>query len=230
MGNERTTPARPVAYIHGFASGPGSRKGRMLASRLADAGLTLEIPDLNRPSFAEMTVTSALATVEELVASDPRPWCLVGSSLGGWIASLFAARQPARVDRLVLLCPAFDLVRRWQDRVGVHSVAEWRERGYLEVDDAAGRATQLRWRFYADAESHDPTPSPPCPTLVVHGERDDIVPLTTSRAWVARAPERRRLVVVDDGHDLLADPDCWVPELIEMVGGKRFGSSDGVGL
>jgi hypothetical protein len=44
------------AYLHGFASGPLARQGTWLAERLGRRGIELHRPDLNRPSFAELTV------------------------------------------------------------------------------------------------------------------------------------------------------------------------------
>jgi hypothetical protein len=74
-----------LAYLHGFASGPGSTKAQFFRARLAELGLTLEIPDL-APDFTHMTVTSMLAIVENLVARGPG--VLLGSSLGGYLARL----------------------------------------------------------------------------------------------------------------------------------------------
>ena len=37
---------------------------------------------------------------------------------------------------------------------------------------------------------------------MLHGRRDDAVPLAAAEAFAARRPERRRLVVYDAGHEL----------------------------
>ena len=46
-----------LAYLHGFASGPGSTKARFFRAELAALGATLEIPDL-APDFTHMTRTA----------------------------------------------------------------------------------------------------------------------------------------------------------------------------
>lgn len=212
---------RGFAYLHGFASGPSSRKGVMLQGRLRDLGVELELPDLNRPSFAELTISGALEAVDELVASRPSvPWTLVGSSLGGWIASLYARSRPDRVERLVLLCPGFELVPRWSESADRGDIERWRRDGALEVKDASGRPTMLHWGFFADAQLHEPMPDPACEVLLIHGSRDEIVPLATSREFVARRADRRRLVVLDDDHALLADPGR-LTELVAQGLGPR---------
>jgi hypothetical protein len=44
------------------------------------------------------------------------------------------------------------------------------------------------------------------PTLVIHGTRDDIVPVEGSRTW-AKGKRHVRLVEVDDDHELVASLD-----------------------
>lgn len=202
------------AYLHGFASSPESRKGTFLRDRLAGFGVHLELPDLNRPSFAELTVSGAVGAVVERMGHAPEePWALIGSSLGGWVAALAAVARPLQVQRLVLLCPGLDLVPRWQARVGDEEVEAWRRSGTLEVKDAWGRPTPLHWGFFEDARQHAAVPDPECPTVVIHGLGDDIVPIDSSRAFVAARPRSRRLVELDDDHALLGDIDRLVAEV-----------------
>ncbi len=54
------------AYLHGFASSGRSRKALHLAGALAARGLELERPELNVPSFAELTTSGALAVMDRL--------------------------------------------------------------------------------------------------------------------------------------------------------------------
>ena len=195
---------RCFAYLHGFASGPHSRKGVALASAFQREGATLHLPDLCRPTFGTQTLTSALAAIDALVASAPddATWCLIGSSLGGWLAARWAELHPERVDRLVLLCPGFDMVGRWPALLGADAIARWRTTGTLPFKDASGAWVPLHWDFVADAQIHPPIPVVPCPTLLLHGTRDAVVPLAFSQNYAARYADRVRLQVLDDAHDL----------------------------
>ncbi|MFO0747556.1 MAG: YqiA/YcfP family alpha/beta fold hydrolase [Myxococcota bacterium] len=193
------------AYLHGFASSPRSKKAALLARVFEDRGVHLHVPDLNRPSFATLTLSAQLDAVDALVQAHPEvtTWRFVGSSMGGWLAARWAELHPERVDRLVLLCPGFAMVERWPKLVGAEGMARWRAHGGLPFPDADGRPTAVHWGFIEDALTQPQSPPVPCPTVIIHGTSDATVPIETSRAYVAAHP-LATLVEVDDGH-LLAN-------------------------
>ena len=112
-----------LAYLHGFASGPGSTKAQFFRARFAAAGRELLVPDL-APDFTHLTVTSMLAIVEPLLAREPA--VLRGSSLGGYLATLVAARHPDRVRGLVLFAPAFAFAARVAASLTPAALERWR--------------------------------------------------------------------------------------------------------
>jgi pimeloyl-ACP methyl ester carboxylesterase len=191
-----------ILYLHGFASGPGSAKAVDLARRFAAARKRLEIADLTPgpDGFERSTPTSMLAIVDRLLASAPPPHALIGSSLGGWLSALTAARNPA-VERVVLLAPAFGLFERWTGRIGPAQLAEWRRSG-LEVDHhATGTRRRIGYAFIEDAGRLPAHPEVRVPALVIAGRQDELVPLADVERWVAKTPSAR-LLVLDDGHGL----------------------------
>ena len=50
---------------------------------------------------------------------------------------------------------------------------------------------------------------PPCPTTILHGRHDDVVPIAVSRTFVAQYPAVR-LIEVDDDHRLIRSSDLLV--------------------
>jgi len=189
-----------VAYLHGFASGPGSTKAQFFHARLAERGIELHVPDL-APDFTNMTITSQLRVVDALL--DAATTILFGSSLGGYLAALAAARRPDRVPALVLMAPAFGFAQRWERRVGETAMAEWRARGTAPVFHyGRDREEPLSIALLDDARSYPEEPDPSCLALVLHGRRDDAVPLEAATRFAARRPAMRRLVVYDAGHEL----------------------------
>jgi uncharacterized protein len=210
-------------WLHGFSSGPGSGKAAFVRERLAERGLRLEVPDLNEPSFRDLTITRMLGQIDALLAGDDA--VLFGSSLGGYTAAIWSATRPGRTHALVLLAPAFDLAARWKQRMDRGELARWRERGTVAVDHyARGRKEALSIGYLDDAERYPPFPLPDAPTLVLQGTRDDVVTPDLAPVFVRRMRERGtpvRLVELDDGHELNADlPRLWreiEPHLDELL-------------
>ena len=83
-----------IVYLHGFASGPGSQKGtyRVL------------LPDLNGGDFGHTTISQQLDIVDSIVQTLAGPVMLIGSSLGGFLAALYAEHS-TKVTAMVMMCP-----------------------------------------------------------------------------------------------------------------------------
>src|SRR5271166_4623037 len=97
-------------YIHGFASGPASRKAEGFREALDARRIAVEIPVMDQRDFEHLTISGQLGVLEDTIQK--RPVFLIGSSMGGYLASLYAAAHP-EVVRLVLLAPAFGFAERW---------------------------------------------------------------------------------------------------------------------
>ena len=197
-------------WLHGFASGPQSRKAVYVRGRLEALGVHLVVPDLNRPAFFDLTVTRMLRQIDVL-AQGERPVVLFGSSLGGFAAATWAATRPGRTAALVLLAPAFDLASRWAEGMQQDDLREWRRTGRRAFDHFAhGRKEELSSGFLDDAATHAAFPLPEAPTLVLQGTRDEVVAPALARDFTARMVGRAALVELDDEHELNRDlPRLW---------------------
>ena len=201
-------------WLHGFGSGPQSAKAAYVAARLAERGVALEIPDLNEPSFHGLTLLRMLGRIDDLASASTGRLAIIGSSLGGYTAALYAEQRPERVAALGLLAPAFDLASRWALKMGEPALRRWREEGSFAFDHhALKRKEPLSVAFLEDAARHAAFPLPRARTLVVQGQRDDTVPPDLARTFAERmrgAGRELRLVEVDEGHELTADlPRLW---------------------
>ncbi len=193
------TPARLV-YLHGFASGPGSAKATFLAGRFRREGFDLEVPDLTGGDFHHLTLTRQLDLLERLLEGGPAT--LLGSSLGGYLAALYAARHP-EIDKVVMLAPAFKLYQRWQEMLGVAAVKEWEETGYRNFFHyATGREEALHVNFLRDASNYEDYPAFDQPALILHGRNDEVAPVVLAREFQRRTAGCR-LLIFESGHGLL---------------------------
>lgn len=188
-----------VIYLHGFASSPQSRKAQFFARRFAERGIECTIPDLEQGSFRDLTLTRQLRVVEE-VAGD-RNVTLIGSSMGGYLAALYAARHP-QVEKVIALAGAFDFAARWRERLGEQQMAEWRDAGSIETFHyGSGRPEMIGYSLYTDALNYEPFPRVTQPALLLHGLLDDVVPAAAAKQFLLGNPQAK-LVTFDSGHEL----------------------------
>jgi predicted esterase YcpF (UPF0227 family) len=90
-----------VVYLHGFASSPASRKARFFGKKFAARGVPFLAPSLDQGNFPEMTISGEVRLVQDLLSETSEPVTLIGSSLGGYVASLIAPHlDSACVERL----------------------------------------------------------------------------------------------------------------------------------
>jgi len=156
----------------------------------------------------------AYIRVDDEVSGDRR-WRLIGSSMGGYIAARWAELHPARVDRLLLLCPGFDISARWPEILGEGAVERWEETGSHAIADATGALRPLAWNFHEDARTHPMRPEVQCPTRIIHGTRDDVVPIRLSRSY-ARDRAGVDIVELDDDHSLAGSLDLVLEQTVEF--------------
>lgn len=211
-----------IAYLHGFASGPTSSKGRWLKERFAEKGQELLLPDLTPGphGFEQATPLTMLSEIDNLLASarEGQPRVLIGSSLGGLLATLAASRHPERIDKIVLLAPAFRLAERWRARMDPKELKQFREQGSMIVDHyATGTRRSMPYRFLEDADTLPAFPQVSLPVLAIAGRHDELVPLADVEAFVEKTPSAK-LVVFEDGHELVASlPAIW-EQIVEFLG------------
>jgi len=197
-----------ILYLHGFASGPASHKALFFRERLEAAGASVDLLDLAAGDFERLTITGQLAVIEQAAAGDPVS--LAGSSLGGYLAALYAARHP-EVQRVALFAPAFAFARLWADTLGVARVAEWRREGFMDVFHyGEGRNRRLGCQLLDDAARYEDYPEIRQPALIFHGAHDEVVPPRSSELFAASRPNVH-LEILDSGHDLLNVLDYMAP-------------------
>lgn len=197
----------PVVLVHGLSM--SSRYLVPTAEPLA-ADFRVYAPDL--PGFGESESPSRVLDVPEL-AEALAEWMdrcgidralLVGNSLGCQIITEVAVRRPELADGLVLVGPTPDpagrSIPRLLARAGVDVFREHRALLPIIARDYLRAGIRRTWRTLEHLVADRPEDRLPLvcvPTLVVHGDRDVIVPAAWAE-WVARRLPRGRLLTVPD--------------------------------
>jgi pimeloyl-ACP methyl ester carboxylesterase len=208
-----------MLYLHGFASGPSSRKAQYFKKKFAELGVALEVPALDEGDFLHLTLRRQRKFIETITAQN-RPRVVIGSSMGGYLAALYASEHP--LDALVLLAPAVDFATRWREREGEERLAKWKRDGVMETfHHGLKQNTLIRYDLMEDAPNHEPWPKVSAPTLVFHGVRDEVVPQYKVEHWVSQNPTAR-LRLVDAGHEFL--------ECLELIFDETVLFLKGLGL
>ena len=167
-------------YLHGFASGPQSRKAQAFRIAFSHYCIPLEIPDLADGDFEHLTIGSQLKLLENLLQNEPVR--AVGSSMGGYLAALYASLHP-EMDRLVLLAPAFQFSSLWERAsMTAPQLDEWRRTGWLSVFHYGQKIIRpVHYGLFEESALHPPEPGFSQPGRIFHGLHDRVVPIRISR-------------------------------------------------
>lgn len=189
-------------YLHGFASGPSSKKGTAFAAHYQNRGVAIERLDLRVPSFEHLRLSAMLEVVGAAIGGASDRAVVIGSSLGGLTAARACERDP-RIAALILLAPAFQLAARWRAQLAGELDA-WRHTGWRTViDRTTNHPARIDFGFLEDITAVDVGfPDVRVPTLILHGINDDVVPVEHSRRF-AEGKRHVRLVELDDDHELV---------------------------
>jgi uncharacterized protein len=189
-----STPAdgahRLAVLCHGFLSSKNSATNKALTAMLIPLGIaTLRFDFLGHGEsggpFERLTVGAAvqqaLAAITVGASRGYRDVALVGSSFGGLVAILAAAE--GKVACLALKCPVSDFPQMLRDELGADGIRQWQATNTIP-DFAQGLARiRLPFSFYEDCAHHlayAAAEAVKIPSLIVHGEADECVPVAHS--------------------------------------------------
>ncbi|ABD10275.1 lysophospholipase [Frankia casuarinae] len=208
-------PERAAVLVHG--GGVTREEGGFftrLAAGLAEAGVASLRFDLRGHGESEgrqeeLTLSSILndirvALAEARDATDVDHVSLLGASFGGGICGYYAAKRPEDVSRLVLLNPQFNY--KWRT---IDSRPYWHDD---HIDDEAARTLDEQGAItFTPTLKHgrpmlnevfwlrpdEAIGEIVAPTLLVHGTKDTLVPIESTRAALEKFAAKTRLVEVE---------------------------------
>jgi pimeloyl-ACP methyl ester carboxylesterase len=159
------------------------------------------------------------------------PVDVAGHSFGGWIACWLVAQRPDLVSRLILQCPAGFNPRKGEALEGDPATFLSRafahpEKRRLETKTpemiAANRAQAARYSggIAYDASLVSRLHSITCPTLILHGRKDGVVPSETPLILEKHIPHAKLVHIDDAAHNIEVDqPEVYVGLVDQFLDG-----------
>ena len=201
-----------VILCHGMESNKDSDKLVLLSRALAQRGamvLRFDFRYVGESSgkFEDITYSgevedlkAAHALVQSRISGKI---AILGSSMGGTVALLFAAQQPSLAALATVAAPIHP--ERFPSRVLTPAQTdEWRVRGFTHYN-----GQRLNLSLLDDLESLDVPAAVKkitCPVLILHGDADEVVPVEEAYEINACLTNSTRLSILPGTDHRLSDP------------------------
>lgn len=234
----------PIVWIHGLAGCWENFLENLPA--FADAGyrcVALDLPGFGQSPLPRdrITISGYAATVDGLLGElGIDAACLVGNSMGGFIAAEVAIQHPRRAERLVLVSAAGLSIEELRNdkaqavlnrlEFAINAYAGW----FASKSELVARRERLRRAAFSmiaaypeklpaplvvenlrssgkpgyvpalDALTSYPIrerlPEIACPTLIVWGAKDRLVPVSDAHEFARLIPDARKVIYPETGH------------------------------
>lgn len=216
--HEHTGESPCVIFCGGFNSNMQGTKAMALEKHCLKKGQAYIRFDYfahgqSQGDFAEGSISRWLADTIAIIDHVSDDVVLVGSSMGGWLATLAALQRPERVTGLVLLACAVDMTKYYPQRLeGLDQEVDKQGRTFYSVPNEYD--DQEPYKIYThlidDGERHfllDKSIPLTIPVHLIHGKQDDVVPWGRSEQVHALLPNAHLHLVDDGDHRLFRSQD-----------------------
>jgi uncharacterized protein len=206
------TPRGAVILCHGMDSDKNSEKLIYLARALAERGvlaLRFDFTYVGESSgkFSDITHSGEVEDLRaafNLVSSQQRGrTAILGSSMGGTIALLFAAQEPSVAGLVTIAAPVHP--ENFPKRIlTARQIDEWRQRRFTFYH---GRRINVLMLY--DLEKLDVPAAARqihCPVLILHGDKDEVVPVEEAYELDACLNTAKRLSILKGADHRLSNP------------------------
>jgi len=215
-------PRGAVILSHGMESNKDSDKLVFLGQSLAHRGHLVLRFDFaaagSAGNFEQITYSGEVADLQSafsFIGTRHRGKIgLLGSSMGGTVTLLFAARQQDIATIVTLAAPVHP--ERFIDRLLTPvEVRHWRATGYTFYH---GR--RLNAGLLEDLQEIDVPEAArriTCPVLILHGDRDDVVPVEEAHELHGYLSGPKKLSILEGGDHRLSDAALMKRALTEAI-------------
>ncbi|MDD2218962.1 MAG: YqiA/YcfP family alpha/beta fold hydrolase [Desulfoplanes sp.] len=194
---------KTILFLHGFTSSAKSEKANYLREQCKTLpGVEFFIFDFNPTpkDFEFLTITGMINRVRQFLLDHPKDDVrLIASSLGGFIALQYA-EWFGGITKMLLLAPVL-FYHPWG--TSKEEIALWKQQ---RVADVAHQGFQqelpLRYTFHEDGLRYTSPILPATQTTIIHGNKDQTIPIQHSRDYAAAHPDMVHLVETESDHRL----------------------------
>lgn len=181
-----------VVLCHGFASNkdrPTYIKLQGLFNDRSIATFRFDFYGTNESAgkFEDITLSEAvddtLNAIQFLQTKGYVSFGLIGSSFGG-MTSLLTAANSKDLKVLALRAPVTDYLEKIIAKISNEEIAAWKNNGFILYHQSDGNKPRVNYSFFLDAEKADGKAAARkigIPTIIVHGDADQSVPIEQSR-------------------------------------------------
>jgi pimeloyl-ACP methyl ester carboxylesterase len=206
---------KTVLFLHGFASSGQGTKAQFLKEKFARLSqVAFHAFEFNPTpkDFEYMTITGLINRLRQyLLDQQSKKLSLIASSLGALVGLNYVHRfgegyrfgeghRFGGVDKMLLLAP---LLAYQPVICSAAELQQWENEGSINVPHYAFTSElPLRYDFHTDGLHYRQPVPPPVPVMIIHGQKDEVIPIAHSRQYVASFPEKTQLIEVDSDHRL----------------------------
>ncbi len=207
-----------VVLCHGFLSTKQSNTNRRLTELLVPQGISTFCFDWfgmgeSEGAFADITIGRCCDQLEQAFAfianQGYQRLGLIGSSFGGLISILVAGQYPD-LRALGLKCPVLDFPELLRFEFGEAAMLHWKETGEIPNVTGGDKPIALRYDFYEDCLKYEASHAAEkikSPTLIVHGDQDELIPLPEIHRLVSALPTEKKLCILEGANHLFGRPE-----------------------
>jgi len=192
INNPSGSKVNPIIILaHGFSTHKNSSTYTVLAEKLAKHDISTLRFDFyghgeSEGKFEDITVSEAiddiLQAIKYLKSLGYKKIGLMGSSFGG-ISSIMAVSKTKDSFLLALKSPVSNYLDKEFKIKLKGKLGEWKTKGYKIYISGDGSKNKLNYSFFEDFKNNDGykvASKIKIPTLIVHGDKDEIVPYKQS--------------------------------------------------
>lgn len=235
--NKKNSPH--VVFLHGFMSNMYGTKSSYIENHCINNDynyITFDHFGHGQSSGELLDETleswlSGLETVLERLIEANEPVILVGSSLGGWLATLAAVKWPHKIKALICLAAAVDFTEEliWK-KLPAALQRQLEAQNLIEVGGSnLEYKFKISYRLITNARKylllHSDSIKINCPVHLIHGILDEEVPYTVSQELFKKITGNNIVLklIKDGNHNLKRPSDLKIitnslDELIQILG------------